>query len=134
MSTELIHQVRVSPEIDSRMIDMSHNGVVTPGGLSDTKTTLQSLQKKDCCDYVVPQEKQPNCWKKLSPCQKKLICCGGILALGGGIGGALYGTGTLSGIGSIGAGGAALACCLVPFAIIGVIVCYKCCKGDENNR
>ena len=132
MSTELVHQVRVNPDKNSTVIEMSQNGVVTPGGLADTRTTLQSMQKKDCCDYIVPPEKQPNCWQKLTPCQKTTICCGSVVAVGGGTIGTLIGTGVVSS-----SGGGLIAvivigvCCSIKLAIGGVF-CYK--KFSSQNE
>ncbi|CCB87804.1 hypothetical protein [Simkania negevensis] len=97
----------------------SSGEVSVPLGIADTKSTITPAPKKDCCDYIVPPEKQPNCWQGLTPCQKTTICCGGVVVAGGGTLGALIGTGTISASG----GG------LVAIIVIGVCCSIKLAVG-----
>ena len=119
--------------------DSSHSSgeVSVPLGIADTKSTIAPAPKKDCCDYIIPPEKQPNCFQKLTPCQKTAICCGGVAVAGGGTIGVLLGTGTIP------LSGAALivvvaigACCSVKL-VAGGALCYKFFsknKSDEANN
>ena len=128
----LFVQAQVSPDRHSTVIEMSQDARTVPNGISDTKTTIQSAPNRDCCD-IVPQEKAPGCWKKMTPCQRKLVCCGGVAATGGAIGGTLYGTGALSALGSLGAVGVVIGiCCTIKLAFCGFVCYAKCCKNGKE--
>jgi len=130
-------------------IHQNHQGIVegsnqfvlasktaAPMGIAESKDTMTPAPRKDCCssavDYVVPPEKQPSCWKNLTPCQKTAICCGSVFTVGGGTIGTLIGTGVVSS-----SGGGLIAvivigvCCSIKLAI-GGIYCYKK-FSDQNN-
>jgi len=123
MSTEIqlsqVHHQSYRQPVEE--FDSSHSSgeVSVPIGIAATKSTIAPAPKKDCCDYIVPPENQPNCWQKLTPCQKTTICCGGVVVAGGGTIGALIGTGTISASG----GG------LVAIIIIGVCCSIKLAVG-----
>lgn len=108
-------------ELDS---SYSSGEVSVPMGIGANNSTIASAPKKECCDYIVLPEKQPNCWQRLSPCKKTTICCGGVVVAGGGTLGALIGTGTIS---ASGGGLAAIiiigVCCSVKLAV-GAACCY----------
>jgi len=100
MSTSPVQQTRV----DIRDIELGESIVPTNSihrePFNEThQSTIQPAPRKECCDYIVPREKQPNCWQKLSPCQKTVICCGGIATVEGGVIATLAATGVFSEIG-----------------------------------
>jgi len=134
MSTTPVHQNQREVELGNQELG-TYSPIKQPvsEGIANSKSTIQPAGKKECCDYVVPREKAPGCWQKLTPCQRKLICCGGVTAVGGSVTLALWCEGVLSGGASIGAGlGAAAACCLIPLSIVGILVCIKKWK-DRND-
>lgn len=110
MTTEP-RRINCSHKIEESDPSIAPTDFTIPIRIAKSKSTITPVPKKDCCDYIVPPERQPSCWQKLTPCQKTTICCGSVVAGGGGIVGTLVGTGTVSAAG----GGTALivigACC-----------------------
>jgi len=105
-----------------------------PIGIASAPTTIKPAEKKECCERAVDSltndgKRCCGCWQKLSPCQKKLVCCGGVAAGLGGLGGILYATGAAVAIGPV--GGVIIVCCGAKL-ILGGYFCKKaCCKGQE---
>jgi len=105
-----------------------------PVGIASTTTSIKPAERKECCERAVDSLTNDGarccgCWQKLSPCQKKLICWGGVVAGLGGLGGILYATGAAVAIGPI--GGVVLVCCGAKLFIGGYYCKQACCKSQD---
>jgi len=133
MSTSPVQQTH----IDIRDIELCESTVqihsINREPFNEThQSTIQPVARRECCDYIVPREKQPNCWQKLTPCQKTVICCGGIATIEGGVIGTLAATGVFSSIGiSVTAGVLIGICCAIKLTVGGLWCYAKCCHKQN---